>query len=221
MRNLYALVIIAATLLGMSSCGKDNNSQNFYRETIFNLYELNYDNVTNKTVAEATFSEGDSAGSRIKLQSGSTVKASNANMSYSEAENNYFISYNGVRSSVSFLYTDKASAKFANNVYLPGSINKGGSFGFLDKSVNNTMFWGGTKVKSGETVTATLGSLTKSTSTVGDSAFVFTSAELTALGIGVKPITVTRRTTTTVVDAPRAGGLIIATYTYRDSSEIF
>ncbi len=221
MRNFYAFVVVIGTVLSISSCAKDSSSQNFYRETIFNYYELNFDTKTNKTIAEATFSENDSAGTKIRLQSGSTVKASNANMSFSEAKNNYFISYNGVKSSVNFLYTDVASVKFNNNVILPGSINKGGSFGFLDKSVDNTMFWVGTKVLTGEMVTATLGSLTKSTSIVGDSSFVFTSAELTSLGVGVYPITIVRKKRTTVVDAPRAGGIISASYTYRDSSEVF
>jgi len=210
------LYFIGAIFL-FGSCAKDN-SENVNQDSIYTIYELFYNETSDKTWARATFRFGGPTGTLLDLDDPAVVTFNGDELLYGAVSGMHNKEYAGFTNSGSFSYTDLDNNTYNNTtptittVAFPtvDTINSSGAYTFI---------WTGTPLVTGETMKLTIDGTQQgnweffSTSVTGATEIVLSASKLQNLGIGDANCTLQRTYNQATVDeGPTEGGRMALWY---------
>ncbi len=180
--------LFGSLLMLFMSCAKDE-SINVNQNSIYTIYQLDYDGSTDKTTAMATFRFGGPTGTLLDLTEPANVTFNGEELLYNSLFGVHKKEFAGLISSGSFVYKDLDNNTFTNTtptfntIDFPSisEISSGGAFTFV---------WLGVPIAENETVTLTIKGVQQSnfeifsSSVTGTTQLILSANKLKNLGIG-------------------------------------
>ncbi len=181
-------LFVAVALLVLTSCAKDE-SGNVNQDSIYSIYELNYNKSTDKTSAHATFRFGGPTGTLLDLNDPAKVTFNGDELLYNSVSGAHVKDYAGFTSSGTYVYKDLDDNTFTNATPTIVAIDFP-TIDTISTAGAYTFTWVGDPVATNESVTLTLDGPQQgnfevfSTSIVGATNIVLSATKLQNLGIG-------------------------------------
>ena len=163
-----ALILSLGAAAIMASCAKDN-SANVNQDSIYSIYELSYNEDTDKTMARATFRFGGPTGTLLELDAPAGVTFDGNDLGWVELTGVHKEDWAGLTTSGTFVYTDLDENVFTNTVGTIDSIGFPTDVDTISWSSAFDFAWVGNPVGENETITLTING------TTGGNAEVFTT----------------------------------------------
>lgn len=214
------LYFIGAIFL-FESCAKEE-SNNVNQDSIYTIYELFYNQTTDKTTARATFRFGGPTGTLLDLNDPAISTFAGGELLYNSVTGVHKKELSGFISSGAFVYTDLDNNTYTNTTPTIGTVSYP-AVDTINSSGAYTFTWIGTPLVTGETMTLTIDGTQQSnlevfsTSLTGATEIVLSAAKLQNLGIGSANCTLQRSYNQATVDqAPPEGGRMALWYTIND-----
>ena len=145
---LFCLCIISF----FSACKQSEESIDIDQNQIYTIYELEYDQSNDETVAKAYFKKGNAEGSTLALSGQSNVKCNGEEMLTKIDLNGTFYKarFDGFVKSGKFVWRNIAGREYTNAVYIENSIDFSPDFDTLSRNENYDFFWEGEPLSTDE-----------------------------------------------------------------------
>lgn len=156
---LFGAFSLLAFSLTFVSCQKEDSSD-VNQDKIYTVYELFYNENTDKTVAICRLRFGSPTGTLLEATSPASVKFNGDNMPYSILYSGHAKEYAGKITSGTFTYENVDGLIFTNTPPAMDTIAYPAGFDTITKSVANTFTWVGNPLTSTERANLYVGSWT-------------------------------------------------------------
>lgn len=216
-RNTYFLFALLAGIYSLTACQKED-SNDVNQDKIYTVYELNYNQNTDKTVAICRLRFGSPTGTLLEATGAASVQYNGDNLPYSYIYSGHAKEYAGKLTGGSFTYTNTAGTSFVNTVPSMDTVATPSSFDTIVKSQANTYTWIGNPLASNERMNLYLGSWTWGQDalffalTAGQTDIVMGISALSSLALGTSTCHVERVHEIPVSNGTPEGGVIRAVF---------
>lgn len=209
----------------LASCAKDKSS-NVNQDSIYSIYELNYNASTDKTVARATFRFGGPTGTLLELEDPAVARFNGDQLLYSALLGSHSKEYAGFTNSGTFTYVDVDNNTFTNASSTLVPIGAP-SLTTLSNANAYTYTWTGAPIAANETVTLTIDGTQQnnieiiSSSQVGATELIIPASKLQNIGLGTATFLLVRSHNRLTVDqGTTEGGRMATNYSVIHSVDI-
>jgi len=219
---MKANVLILLSIMFLASCAKDV-SENVNQNSIYTIYELNYDSETDKTTSKATFRFGGVTGTLLDLSEPAEVTFGTDVLAYNVISGVHNKDYAGFVESGTFSYTDLDENTFVNETgtIVPITIP---AIDSVDVTEAFTFTWEGEPVGENEIVSLTIDGTQQvnfeifAEASVGATSVVLDVDKMQNLGLGEAKLYLKRTHLITEIDqSPDEGGRMSRCYTDRQT----
>lgn len=143
------LILAAALSIFLLSCEKEDSSD-VNQDKIYTVYELFYNQNSDKTVVVCRLRFGGPTGTLLEATGDANVKFNGDIMPYSAIYSGHAKEYAGLVTSGTFVYTNVEGVEFTNSVSSIASIAFPEDFTTITKSSANTLTWVGNALNANE-----------------------------------------------------------------------
>jgi hypothetical protein len=188
MKFLSKMSFVCVAAFFFMGCAKEQ-SENVNQDTIYSIYELQYNKNADKTTARATFRFGGPTGTLLELNSPALSSFNGDALSFNPTFSVHSKQYAGYTDSGVFVYTDLDNNTFTNNTPSIVPIDYT-TLDTIDASNVFTFTWSGDPVSIFETVSLTINGTTQAnfeifaTSKIGETQIILDANRLQKLGKG-------------------------------------
>jgi hypothetical protein len=217
MKKVLILSLGAIGLL-LASCAKDN-SANVNQDSIYTIYELFYDENTDKTTARATFRFGGQTGTLLELDAPAGCTFDGTDLLWNQVLGVHKADWAGLTTNGTFVYTDLDDNTFTNAVGTIDSIGFPTGVDTISMGAAFDFAWTGGAVAANETVTLTINGTTGGNAEIfttileGGTDLTLSAAKLANLGIGNATCYLRRAwNSSTVTEGTSEGGRVAVWY---------
>ena len=208
------------------ACEPAEESMNVNQDRVYTIYELNYNQNTDKTVAKAFFKFGSFTGTQLSLSEGSVISFNDELMGerVDPVTNitSYEKEYAGFVKSGEFVWTDTEGKKYKNTVTIENTIAFPSGFNTVARDKSYDFLWAGEPLEKDEKVNLTLFGVNVgnfqifSQGQTGEKGMILEKNKLQELTIGEGKAVMERRLETSLEEATGAGGVKWAVYFAED-----
>jgi len=203
---LFGFLLLLSFTIILSSCKKED-SADVNQDTIYTVYELFYNQNTDKTVAIARLHFGSSTGTLLEAKSPAGVTFNGDPLPYSVLYSGHAKEYAGKITSGTFIYTNTQLAVYSNSPPAMDTLGHPLGFDTIIKSQANVYAWQGNALGTTERANLFVGSWTW-----GQDALFFAGAGQTDIVMGITQLAnLALGTSTLYVDRVNEVGLAQAT----------
>jgi len=212
----FALLALALPII-LASCQKEDSSD-VNQDKIYCVYELFYNQNSDKTVAIARFRFGTPTGTLLELTDPAGVTFNGDVLPYSLAYSGHAKEYAGQISSGTFVYTNTEGTVYTNSTPTMTTLGHPAGFTTITKSMANTYTWTGDPLGSTDRVNLFIGSWTWGEDAAfwaagnGTTDIVMGVNQLANLAEGTSTVYVDRLNETAISQGTSEGGLIRTRY---------
>ncbi len=211
-----ALAVLSIPVL-MTSCQKEDSSD-VNQDKIYTVYELFYNQNSDKTVAIARLRFGTPTGTLLEATSPAEVTFNGDPLPYNVIYSGHAKEYAGKITAGTFAYTNTESTTFTNSVPNMDTIAYEAGFDTIIKSQANTFTWVGNPLATNERANLFLGSWTWGEDasffafTPGATNIVMGVNQLSNLALGTSTCYIDRVNEVAVTEGTSEGGVIRTRY---------
>ncbi len=212
------LLLLGSCAILLSSCAKEESS-NVNQDSIYTIYELFYNDGTDKTTARATFRFGGATGTLLDLNDPSISTFNGDELLYVAATGVHKKEYTGFTNTGTFVYTDLDNNTFTNTVPAISTISYS-AVDTISSAGSFTFTWTGDPIQANESISLTIDGTMQSNFEVftnaveGSTEIVLAANKLQNLGIGNATYSLIRAYNSSTVDeGTSTGGRVAVWYT--------
>lgn len=214
-----ALLLFAGVVavLILDSCAKGLSSD-VNQNKIYAIYEVFYNENTDKTTVSARFQFGGATGTNLQLDSTSYVTFNNDTLPYNGWVLCHYKEYSGKITSGTFKYANLDGDIFTNSISGYDTLGFQSGFDTIVKSQANTITWVGSPLAANETVSVFIGSWTwgqdalAAVSGAGNTNIVLGINQLNSVAVGTATVYMDRTYQVDVAEGTSVGGVIRGVY---------
>lgn len=218
MKNLIIAAFAALSIpLLMTSCQKEDSSD-VNQDKIYTVYELFYNQNSDKTVAIARLRFGTPTGTLLEATSPASVTFNGDDLPYNVAYSGHAKEYAGKISTGTFAYTNTESTVFTNSTPAMDTLAYEVGFDTIVKSQANTFTWVGNPLAANERTNLFVGSWTWGEDasffafTPGSTNIILGVNQLSNLALGTSTCYIDRVNEVATTQGTSEGGLIRTRY---------
>ncbi len=156
---IYTILTLLSITLSISSCQKEDSSD-VNQQKVYTVYELFYNQNSDKTIAIARLRFGGPTGTLLEATDPASVTYNGDPMPYSVLYSGHAKEYAGKLSGGTFAYTNTENVTYTNTVPSMDTIAYPSTFTEIVKSQANTLTWEGYPLAANERVDLFIGSWT-------------------------------------------------------------
>ena len=211
----FLCVSIGISLSLLVGCGSES-ADDVVQDRIYTYYRFSYDAATNTTTAQARFTFGSLAGTRLTLGSNSNITCNGQPLTQTTELLNqtlYEGSFTGSVASGEFKWTDNDGKVFINTVDIPTSIDYPTGLTTIDRSASVDLEWQGDPVSPSEDVRCIINNVHVFSQAFNNATTVtLTTSRLQNISAGVANMELNRVKNSQLAQKTAAGGLAEGVY---------
>lgn len=214
---LFGAIAFLSVSLAFVSCQKEDSSD-VNQDKIYTVYELFYNQNTDKTVAVCRLRFGSPTGTLLEATSPAEVKFNGDEMPYSIVYSGHAKEYAGKITTGTFTYKNVDGITFTNTTPAMDTIAYPAGFDTITKSVANTFTWVGNPLAAGERANLFVGSWTWGEDAAffaigqGSTDIVMGTNQLNDLALGTSTCYIDRVNEAAITSGTSEGGVIRTRY---------
>lgn len=217
MKRLSIIVIIATFAVYFFSACESESSSDVNQDRIYVLYEMEYNETTDKTVARASFFFGSITGTKLELADPSKISCNSLDLGFESVFAFYRAEFAGYVDSGDFTWDDTDGNTFINNATI-NTIDFPETLDTIVKGEAYELTWVGAAMTSAESIFAHIDgdmeedALNIYQNTASATSVIISANQTDDLTVGTNTIYLRRRNETTAAQATSAGASCAGIY---------